>query len=98
MKSPSDPTPVGVSLPAQRNRRGTTTQRGYGKAHQRARALVKPLVDAGAATCARCSKPILPGEEWDLDHTDDRTGYNGPAHARCNRARRSPERVTSRNW
>jgi hypothetical protein len=27
---------------------------------------------------------ILPGTEWALDHTDDRTGYLGPSHKRCN--------------
>jgi hypothetical protein len=27
---------------------------------------------------------ILAGQEWHLDHNDDRTGYRGPAHALCN--------------
>jgi hypothetical protein len=27
---------------------------------------------------------ILLGQQWHLDHNDDRTGYRGPAHARCN--------------
>jgi hypothetical protein len=31
---------------------------------------------------------ILPGQFWDLDHTDDGRGYLGPSHRECNRARR----------
>jgi hypothetical protein len=34
--------------------------------------------------CARCQRLILPGQEWVLDHTDDRKGYLGPSHATCN--------------
>lgn len=41
-------------------------------------------VELGHATCARCSRPIVPGSEWHLDHADDGVGYLGPSHARCN--------------
>jgi hypothetical protein len=34
----------------------------------------------------RCGKPIYRGEPVDLDHHDDRPGWAGMAHARCNRA------------
>lgn len=65
--------------------RGTTTQRGYGATHQRARQQIKPAVEAGQVTCARCFKPIAPGEPWQLDHQDeDRTKYLGPSHKLCN--------------
>lgn len=53
-------------------------------AHRRMRAALKALVDAGQARCCRCRRPILPGTSWHADHTDDRTGYLGAAHASCN--------------
>jgi hypothetical protein len=34
----------------------------------------------------RCGRPILPGQPWDLDHSDDRVAYLGAAHRRCNRS------------
>ena len=67
-------------------RRGSARQRGYDQAHDAERARWSTAVDTGAVTCARCGQRILPGTAWDLDHTDDRSGYLGPSHARCNRA------------
>lgn len=66
--------------------RGTRQQRGYDRAHERLRKQHAPKVDAGLAKCARCHLPILPGQAWALDHTDDRAGYLGPSHATCNNA------------
>lgn len=66
--------------------RDSTTARGYGTAHQRERARHAPTVRAGLALCARYGEPISPDEPWDLGHTDDRTGYQGPEHRRCNRS------------
>jgi len=68
----------------------TTTERGYGQAHQQERRKWKPIVDAGQAvchakTCVMRSRAIQPGEEWDLGHTEDRTAWTGPEHRRCNR-------------
>ena len=63
---------------------GATTRGGWGSAHQRRRAAIAPLVNAGKATCARCHEPIHPGDDWHLDHTAARNGYLGPSHARCN--------------
>jgi hypothetical protein len=75
-----------------------TMKRGYGPKHQRLRARVALIVNAGQAYCARCHKPILPGEPWDLGHDDvDRTKYLGPEHRRCNRAT-SRHRRQSREW
>jgi hypothetical protein len=68
---------------------GSTTDRGYGTEHQLERERWTPIVEAGQAECAAvvCLEPtraIAPGSDWHLDHDDDRTGYRGPAHARCN--------------
>lgn len=75
----------------QRNARGNTTARGYGPDHQAARRQWEPVVNAGNAWCTEttCLEPdrhITPGTPWDLAHNEDRTGYKGPAHQRCNRA------------
>ena len=60
-----------------RKRRGATTLGGWGHAHQRRRAAIAPIVNAGRATCARCNETIHAGEEWRLDHNDARDGYLG---------------------
>jgi hypothetical protein len=75
----------------------TTTQRGYGSPHQRARKRWAPVVAAGNARCAepvclRSSRWIKPGEAWDLAHGDTRTQYRGPAHPDCNRSEGSRRR------
>lgn len=69
------------------NKRGNATQRGYDRAHQLARIEWGKRIAQGGIICARCPKPVLPGQPWHLDHDDnDRTKYLGPAHARCNLA------------
>lgn len=85
--------------------RGTSTERGYGVAHKRLRAKWATVVDTGNAYCSRCGRLIIPGSPWHLDHTDDRSGYYGPAHQRCNvaaankrRARKNKIKRTSREW
>ncbi|MFI6819736.1 hypothetical protein ACIBJE_02140 [Micromonospora sp. NPDC050187] len=70
--------------------RGTRQQRGYDAAHDRERERWRPRVERGevdcqASTCVMPERRIQPGQDWDLDHTDDRRGYRGPAHRPCNR-------------
>lgn len=66
----------------------TTSDRGYGREHQKLRAKIQAEMDKGTVfQCWRDGKPILPGEDWDLGHDDDdRSKYMGPEHVRCNRA------------
>lgn len=71
----------------------TTAQRGYGTKHEQLRARLLKAWRPGDP-CARCGQPML--YRWTLDrngnriaaihlgHTDDRTGYTGLEHARCN--------------
>ena len=68
------------------------------------------LVASGLAVCARCGLSIAPGAAWDLGHTEDRSGYSGPEHRKCNQlagarkgaavshAQHSAKRRWSQNW
>lgn len=56
----------------------------YGGDHEAIRRANLPY--AYGTPCGRCGRPMLPGQPLDLDHNDDRTGYRGFAHARCNRS------------
>jgi hypothetical protein len=65
--------------------RGTREQRGYGPAHHAERRRWAAKIAAREpVTCVRCGEPIVSGQLWQLDHTDDRTGYLGPSHQSCN--------------
>lgn len=71
---------------AKRDRRGNTTSRGYGSAHQRKREQLLDAFEPGQA-CARCGLPIRRKEDADLGHDDDdRSQYRGLEHSACNRA------------
>jgi hypothetical protein len=56
----------------------------YSGPHQAIRRALLPY--AYGRPCPRCGRPMLPGQKLDLGHTDDRAGYSGIEHARCNRA------------
>jgi hypothetical protein len=83
---------------ADRRVRAKTTARGYGARHRRLRRALAPIVAAGLATCARCGRPILAGEPWDLGHDDvDRGRYRGSEHRACNSATNHGP-IRSREW
>jgi hypothetical protein len=65
-----------------------TASRGYGSQHQARRKKWASRIDAGELVpCARCTRPIYPGQFWDLGHIDgDKGRYAGPEHRSCNRA------------
>ena len=56
----------------------------YAGAHKSIRRALAPA--AYGRPCPRCGLPMLPGQPLDLGHTDDRAGYQGMEHARCNRS------------
>lgn len=71
-------------------RRGSRQARGYDAQHDSLRRRWKPKVercevDCHAPTCVMPMRRILPGQEWDLGHTEDRTTWRGPEHMQCNR-------------
>lgn len=72
--------------------------RGHGVEHRRLRRQWQQrILNNALPPCSRCGWPILPTDEWDLDHTDDRTGYLGPAHAHCNRSAGAEKKIRQQN-
>lgn len=67
--------------------RASTTERGYGAAHQKVRKVWRQRIDAGECPpCGYCGRPILPGQFWDLGHpNDDRSQIPVPWHRSENR-------------
>lgn len=79
--------------------RASAADRGYGGEHQRLRARLARLVEAGGVACWRCGGLIAAGEPWDLGHDDvDRGVYRGPEHRACNRATSGRQGSPSRRW
>ena len=88
----------------------TTSARGYGQAHQQARARLLAALIPGTP-CRRCGHPMYPWQKLDAGHPDNapartRQPPDALEHATCNRAaggrlrqalaRRTPR--TSRIW
>lgn len=70
-----------------RERIGTTRERGYGKGHVALRKRWAIRIAQGNVKCARCHELIAPGAQFHLGHNDfDRTQYSGPEHPGCNTA------------
>ena len=67
--------------------RGSRQQRGYDAEHDRLRRVWAKRIASAPVTCARgCGTTLTTGDDWHLDHTDDRTAYLGPSCAPCNLA------------
>ena len=65
--------------------RGRRQARGYDATHDRERRRWTAILARQPVPCARgCGALIHTGDQWHLDHTDDRTGYLGPSCAHCN--------------
>lgn len=57
--------------------------------HLKERAKWQAIIDRTGWPCTapHCLTPnvrILPGDTWQLGHSDDRTAYHGPEHPACN--------------
>jgi hypothetical protein len=65
-------------------KQASSSARGYGGEHKmlRRKALAE-LVDG--SPCPRCGGAMHAGQDLDLDHADDGTGYLGLSHSECNR-------------
>jgi hypothetical protein len=66
----------------------TTSQRGYGHAHQQRRRILIPL--AWFTDCPACGETMLPEQALDLDHSvplieNSASLGDRVLHARCNR-------------
>ena len=65
------------------HQRPSSSKRGYGREHQAERRRIKTKIEAGSIVrCWNCGTIL--DASFHLDHDDDRTGYRGPACARCN--------------
>ena len=51
------------------------------------------IIAAGRASCPQCGRRIDPADAWDFGRSPDRSGYRGPEHAACDRARRAPRQT-----
>lgn len=72
-------------------KRGRRQARGYDAEHDRLREWWRPKVERCTVHCHAdtCIEPsgrlILPHQEWDLGH-DDQRQHRGPEHSSCNRS------------
>lgn len=76
-------------MPARNGSGANTNSRGLGWVHQKRRARLLP--QAWGKPCPKCGKPMLQGQQLDLDHDLPRVlggkaGEGQMAHAYCNRS------------
>ena len=62
--------------------KASASARGYNYRHRKLREQLLP--SASGTACVRCGEPMLPGQALEFDHNDERTGYLGFSHKRCN--------------
>ena len=72
----------------------SATRRGYGVEHRRRVAAERE--QQYGKPCVRCGYPMVRGQVIQLDHTDDRSGYLGWSHQRCNVAASNRRRAELR--
>lgn len=86
-----------------RSKVSSTTERGYGAAHRKAREHWAPTGPNWTGVCAEivCLNPngrwMDPDAPWDLAHDHANGGYLGPAHPKCNRTE-GGKRSTGAGW
>ena len=71
-------------------KRGRRQARGYDRDYDEARKRWEPKVAAcsvhcHAPVCLMPARLILPGQDWDLGH-DEQRNIRGPEHSKCNRS------------
>ena len=68
--------------------RARTVSRGYGADHRAMRELLVARYVPGVTLCSLCGMPMSgPSSKLHLDHAEDRLGWTGLCHARCNARR-----------
>ena len=70
----------------------------YDSEHERIRKELLPF--AYGKSCHLCGETMKQGDDLDLDHTPDGTGYRGMTHSSCNRrdGARRQRTAHSREW
>jgi hypothetical protein len=74
-------------------RRRKTVERGYGEQHRRR--VKAEREQQWGRPCARCGREMIRGQRLFLDHTNDRRGYLGWSHAKCDIAASNRRRAAA---
>lgn len=80
--------------PAERARNAEYSSAAY----RAAKKALRPVVEAGRASCWRCRRPIMPGGRWHLGHDDnDRSLLRGVECPPCNLSNAARKGARKRN-